>query len=496
MSAVLKVDDYLTGPWRAQPGPQTEAIRKAYIEELLYGGARGGGKTAYLLGDFAQEVPRKGGSNWHGVLFRRTYAQLEEVIKQSMETYPRWFDPDNKGLVVWYAGDKVWKWKNGATLKLRYLESDDDWLQYHGHQYCWIGFDELTSWPNPELYLRLKATLRSPNPLHKFKRIRCTANPGGPGHSWVKEYFGIKDYPNGGKILVPEDGSGMRRMFIKSKVTDNKVLVTADPHYAARLKSLGSPELVRAWLDGDWDVVQGAYFPEFTPATHVVAPFDIPRTWTRLRCMDWGSAKPFAVYWIAISDGQPTPIFNVLLPKGAMVVYRELYGTRGRNMGLQLTAEQVAERTLALEDPTEEINDSIIDPAAFQQNGGPSIAERIARHSRGRLMFRRGDNKRIPGWESVRSRLVGDGEGPMLYLFDTCTHLRAQLASVQHDPTKAEDVDTDAEDHAVDALRYGCMSRPWVRTQPEAKNIVPGYRLDDLWADRARALSLHNPHRI
>lgn len=460
----------------------------------MYGGARGGGKTAYLLGDFGQDVARPGGHQWHGILFRRTYAQLEEVIKQSLETFPRWYDPQNQGLVQWFAGDKIWKWKNGATLKLRYAESDEDYINYQGHQYTWIGWDELTTWPSPELYLRLKATLRSPNRDIKHKRIRATANPGGPGHSWVKEYFGIKDFPDGGVILTPDDGSGSRRLFVKSRVQDNKVLTEADPSYAARLKSLGSESLVRAWLDGDWEVVQGAYFPQFDPKLHVVAPFEVPRTWTKIRCMDWGSARPFAVYWLAVSDGQPTE-YDQVIPKGALVVYREWYGTKGSNVGLGYTAEQVADGIVEREPPDEEINDSVLDPAAFAQNGGPSIAERIARHSKGKVMFRRGDNKRIPGWEAVRSRLVGSGEGPMLYLFNTCPHLRAQIASVQHDPTKAEDVDTDGEDHAVDALRYGCMSRPWARVHKVNDIVIPGYRLDELWKVRDQALSM-NRNRI
>lgn len=488
--------DYLTGPWKPQPGPQTNAIRQAYIEEMLYGGARGGGKTAWLLGDFGQDVPRAGGSHWHGILFRRTYGQLEEVIKQSLETYPRWFDPKNQGHVVWMAGEKTWKWRNGATLKLRYAESDDDWMQYHGHQYTWIGWDELTTWSNPELYLRMKATLRSAHPDIKHKRIRATANPGGPGHSWVKEYFGISDYPDGGKILLPEDGSKMRRIFIKSKVSDNKVLTDADPEYASRLKALGSPELVRAWLDGDWEVVQGAYFPEFSAAKHVIQPFPIPPEWTRIRCMDWGSAQPFAIYWIAIADGSPiqfAPDLN--LPKGAMVVYREWYGTRGRNVGLGLTAEQVADGIVEREvDELEGVHDAVLDPSAFAQAGGPSIAERMARHSDGRVMFRRGDNKRIPGWEAIRSRLVGTGEGPMLYVFSTCPHLRTGLATLQHDPTKPEDADTDGEDHACDALRYGCMARPWARTKATVTDARFGYRLDDLWAQRDLTTKQHQRH--
>lgn len=471
-------------PWRAQPGPQLTAIQKAWVPELLFGGARGGGKTAYLLGDFAQDIPTPAGPYWHGVIFRRTYPQLEEVIKQAMEMYPPWFGRDN---VKWTEKDKTWRWKNGASLKLRFLEHSGDWMEYHGHQYTWLGYDELTTWPDPENYLRIKATLRSAHPEVKTKRIRASANPGGPGHEWVKEYFGIGRYPKGMVVLTPEDGSASSRMFIPSKVTDNKILLEADPDYVNRLKGLGSPELVRAWLDGDWSVVQGAYFPEFDPTRHIVQPFDVPPDWPRLRAMDWGSAAPFCVHWAALAmDNYPLPDGRVI-PKGALVVYREWYGAKGANVGLKLDAEVVAEGIVERTPEWETISDMVIDPSAFAQNGGPSIAERMMmKVGGGALSMRRGDNKRIPGWDALRQRLKGDGERPMIYWFSTCQHAIRTIPGLQHDETKMEDMDTEGEDHAADCDRYLCMMRPWAPPAKEAprKPGLTGYCLDDLWEQR------------
>jgi hypothetical protein len=468
-------------PWRAQEGPQRIAVQKPWVPELLFGGARGGGKTAFLLGDFAQDVPTEAGPYWHGVLFRQTYPQLEEVIKQSLEMYPPWFGKKN---VTWTEKDKTWRWKHGATLKLRFLELNTDWMQYQGHQYGWLGFDELTTWPAPENYHRLKATLRSPHTQVRFKRIRATANPGGPGHEWVKEYFGIGRFPKGGVILTPDDRSGMSRMFIPSRVEDNRILLNADPGYIDRLRSLGSPELVRAWLEGDWNVVQGAFFPEFTPDRHVVAPFEIPPEWPRICAMDWGSAAPFAVYWAAISDGSVAPNGRQY-PRGSLIIYREWYGAKSANLGLKMTAEEVAEGIVSRTDPFEKITDFVIDPSAFIMNGGPSIAERMM-VSQTTLAMRRGDNKRIPGWDQVRDRLRGDGERPMLYLFSTCQHLIRTLPALQHDQKHPEDVDTEGEDHAGDALRYLCMMRPWlpVKEEPQRPKNLNGYCLDDLWEIR------------
>jgi hypothetical protein len=419
---------------------------------LFYGGAVGGGKSDYLLGDFAQDVPGPWGTHWHGVLFRKTYPQLEELIARSQEIYPPWFPG-----VHWQEGKTTWLWPNGATLKMRHLESSTDWMNYWGHQYTWIGWDELPTWPDMTSYQKLKARLRSAHYVPN-KRIRATGNPGGPGHSIVKGYFRIDQHPLGGHIF---EAGGMRRLFVRSRLADNRILLRHDPAYATRLAGLGSPDLVRAWLEGDWNVIAGAFFPEFGDR-HIVDPVELPTHWTRFRAMDWGSAKPFSVGWYAVSDGE-LPQF----PRGALIKYREWYGMREGepNVGLKLTAEEVGQGIIKLEDKDERILYGVLDPSAFAEDGGPSIAECMSRNKG--PVFRAADNKRVSqrgamgGWDQLRARLKGDESGPMLYLFSTCTHTIRTLPALQHDDTKPEDVDTDAEDHAADETRYACMSRPW-----------------------------------
>jgi hypothetical protein len=484
--------------WRPQPGPQSDAIRKAWVGELFFGGARGGGKSDFLLGDFAMDVAQPWGESWHGIIFRQTYKQLEELIKRSLVLYPGWFDPNGQGNVTWRAGDSMWVWANGATLKLRYAESDTDWMEYQGHQYGWIGWDELPTWASPENYMRMKGCLRCADPRVPYRRIRASGNPGGPGHQWVKRYFGIDRFPKGYELVGDVDSPNLkaRRMYIPSKLTDNKILTTADPEYLDRLKELGSPELVRQWVDGDWDGVVGAYFPEFTARDHIIRldASDIPENWTRIRAMDWGSAKPFAVYWAAVADGTET-LGGRWFPRGALVVYREYYGAKKPNEGVRMAAEDVA-RAIAEMDGDDRIQDSVIDPAAWQQNGGPSIAERMMTATNGKVSMRHGDNKRIPGWDQVRARLRGDGEHPMIYVSDRCENLIRTLPALQGDPMKPEDIDTEAEDHAGDALRYLCMMRPYVG---KGKKIPPpvnaGLRLETLFKDRERHLRV-NRHRI
>lgn len=453
-------------PWRAQPGPQLTAIRKHHVPELFFGGAVGGGKSDFELGDYAQDVPVYG-PNWHGILFRKSYPQLEELVTRSKLIYPNWF-PGSE----WTVGNHMWSFSNGATLKFRHAEDDDSWQQYQGHAYQWMGYDELPQWATPNFYRQMKTRLRNGNMPIPNKRIRGTGNPGGVGHGWIKEYFGIDRYPLGGH-LIPADKYGSARMFIRSSVTDNKILLQNDPEYIHRLQGLGSEALVQMYLAGDWNVIAGAFFPEFSTVRHVIRPFEIPRGWMRLRSMDWGSSAPFSVGWYAMSDGDlfETDVMGetkkLWFPRGAMIKYREWYGMKEgeNNVGLKLTAEEVADGIKDRESKGERLDMSVIDPSAYKEDGGPSIA---ARMSNRKVDFQKADNARKPGWDQLRARLKGDLDGnPMLLFFDTCPDSIRTIPQLQHDRGKSagavEDVDTHSEDHAGDETRYACMSRPWVR---------------------------------
>jgi len=498
--------------WQPQPGPQALAVAAAFIDELLYGGARGGGKTSFLLGDFLQDIDY--GPGWTGIFFRRSYPELEEAIKQSKSMYT----PLG---AVWKVSERTWHFPSGATLKMRHLDNEQDADLYQGHEYPWIGWDELGNWPNLTSYDRLKACLRTTDPRVLRKRIRASANPGGPGHHAVRAYF-IDHAPLGFQRIVGEHG--MTRMFIPAKLTDNQILMTVDPGYVDRLRSLGSKELVRAWLEGDWNVVTGAYFPELSLNKHVIEPFTIPPHLMQFLCGDWGSAKPFAFYWIAVSDGNlqipPDPFappgsYSRLIPKGALIVFREFYGCMPGmvNVGLRWPAFRVAQGILQRDREGERRSYGVMDPSAFKQDGGPSHGEVMARNG---VWLRPADNSRLSGWGQIRARLAGEdgdpdidnGVGtPMLYIFNTCPHLIRTLSALQHDKDDPEDCDTDGEDHGPDALRYGCMSRPWVRPSPlsiarhpdrpawlpPSVKIIQEVTLMDLFQDREAGLTVSLP---
>ncbi|WP_273430497.1 terminase large subunit domain-containing protein [Chitinibacter tainanensis] len=442
--------------WRPQEGPQTRLITCPAFE-VMFGGARGGGKTDAMLGEWAIHADRYG-EHAKGVFFRHSLPQLEAAIARAKQIYLRLG-------ARWKEQAKTFIWPNKATLKFRYLANEDDAENYQGHDYTRLYFEELTNWADPAGIFKVMATLRSGAGVPC--RMRATANPGGPGHHWVKARY-IDPAPAGYKPIIDPE-TGQARVFIPSLLGQNKILMQNDPNYAARLRMSGSAALVKAWLEGDWTVIEGAYFSEWSAARHVVKPFAIPSHWAQFRAFDWGSAKPFCCLWFAVSDGCLAAI-----PRGALVVYREWYGQEeGKpNVGLRLTMQEVAKGIIKRE-RGDKIEFGVADPAIFTRDGGPSIAETMMAEG---VMWRRADNKRVAGWEQVHLRLKGDEDDdyrPMLYVFDTCGALIRTLPALQHDKNNAEDVDSDMEDHAPDTLRYGCMARMLINELPADKKGAP-----------------------
>lgn len=425
--------------------------------EVVYGGARGGGKTDACLGDWALHA-RRYGENAKGLFLRRTQVALLPTIERAK----RLFRPLG---AIWKEQDKRFVWPNGATLYFRYLDKDSDADNYQGHDYTRVYVEELTQFVDPAPLDKIKATLRSGAGVPTGFRASC--NPGGPGHGWVKARY-IEPGPwNIVKSTFTNPFTGEEvsrsRVFIPAKLSDNPQLLHNDPGYVANLFMSGSKALVQAWLQGDWDVVEGAFFDCWDSSKHVVAPFVIPHEWQRFRAFDWGSASPFSVGWWAIAQDDYGSI-----PRGALVRYREWYGASAPQKGLKLTTEQVAAGIIE-RDAGDKISYSVADPAIFAEDGGPSRAEVFGRHE---VWFRRADNKRVSGngamggWDEMRQRLIGADGVPMLYVFDTCKDFIRTVPALPHDPKRMEDVDTGAEDHIADETRYACMSRPWVRPKP------------------------------
>lgn len=464
--------------WSPQPGPQVMAC-VCPADIVLFGGSRGGGKSDCAIGRQVLGGMRYG-YKWNGLFIRKNYKHFAELRRRIKELIRFGLPAKLKG------GDSQTNrliFENGALVLLTAIERPDKLEFFQGQQFSEISIEEGCQFSFIEdMIEKLKGCMRSPHGVPC--RMFITANPGGAGHGQVQARFklgkiGLEQGVAPGQFI--RDDSGETMVFIPSSVDDNKVLCNNDPQYVNRLKSIKDPMLRRAWLEGDWDVIMGGFFTDVWSSRNVLPRFRVPGHWPRYVGFDFGSAKPFSVGWYAVAGGEFIPELGRALPKGALVRFYEWYGCvkDQPNTGIRLDSPKIAERIVVIEAQHRLLGqgasvDRISDPAVFKQEDGPSIAEKMAMVG---VVWRKGDNQRIPGWDNVRSlmrgrivdtRTVGEGPDayempvyePMLYATDNCQHFLRIIPTLERDDHNFEDLDTTQEDHIADELRYICASRP------------------------------------
>lgn len=435
--------------WKPLPGSQSNFL-DCPIFEVLLEGTRGGGKTDTLLMSFAGQVGKGFGANWRGVLFRLTYPQLADVVAKSKRWFYQIF-PDAK----FNESDYSWKWPTGEMLFFRYGDCEDHYWNYHGHEYPWIGFEELTNWRDSAFFESMQSTCRS-SFAGMPRMVRATCNPFGRGHGWVKEryHLGTGGVPPG--QLISHEGE-KDRVRIHSSIYENTYLLAADPEYIKTLQSLKDPNRRKAWLEGDWDIHVGSFLEQvWNPAKHIVNPFPIPSSWKVWKALDWGYAAPYAVYWFALD------------PDGVHYIWRELYGAGEKvGTGTRENAADVAKKVRKIEEHDERLG------YEYRLNlADPSIMSKIGADRSIGQIFREQGVKWQEAWNAKGSRVNGAQEiirllaEDKLKVFSTCKHWLRTVPSIGPDDSNPEDVDTDAEDHAWDATRYGIMRR---RRNPDAE---------------------------
>jgi hypothetical protein len=464
--------------WRPQPGPQ-EALVDCSFPEVFFGGARGGGKTDGVLGKWALKE-RRYGSLFNAIMFRRTTVSAEDAIERSKEIYGRLGGTFNEQKLRW-------RMPNGGRVSFAYLDSVKDADEYQGRNVTDAWVEEAGQFPAPAPIDRLFGVLRSAHGVPI--QLILTANPGGAGQHWIRHRYGLVPFPKLPKAITRQvpNGTVHKIAVIPSRIGDNRIMLEKDPGYLDRLHLVGSEQLVKGWLEGDWTAIEGAFFDCWSEDKHVIRPFRIPDEWLRFRSGDWGSVSPFSFGWWAVAgddfllDGQ----VKRTIPRGAIVRYREWYGS-----GDKLTADVVGRGVAEREASDPKLSYGALDPSAFKEDGGPSIAERINEEliAKKLVPFSAADNTRVPrlgavgGWDQMRSRLVGKDGAPMIYCFSTCVDSIRTIPTLQHDPNRAEDVNTESEDHAADDWRYACMSRPWIKEKPQGEEKgknASGYRRID-----------------
>lgn len=443
--------------WVPNPGSQF-LFASCPALEVLIEGTRGGGKTDALLMDFASGVGRGWGSNWRGILFRRTFPQLSDVVAKSR----KWFSQAwPKGGCKWNSATYTWTWDSGEQLLFRYIRVPDDYWNYHGHEYPWIGFEELTNWPTPECYEAMRSCSRC-SVQGIPRKIRSTANPYGVGHNWVKNYFIDVAKPG----VTYTDQHGNQRVTIHSSYKENIALMTADPGYESRLAADSNEMRRRAWMEGDWDVVAGGMFDDVWDRTvHIVNPFKIPPTWKINRSFDWGSSAPFSVIWWAESNGEAVKVANgdvKCYPRGTLFAIAEDYGWNGQpNKGCSATSTEIARRVKRIEGViglNGRSRPGPADSAIFAVIDGRSIASEMELAGCRWDRAAKGAGSRVAGWERMRDMMEAATKTPMerpgLFVFANCQHWIRTVPTLPRDSGNPDDVDSEAEDHCGDATRY------------------------------------------
>lgn len=427
--------------------------------EALYGGAAGGGKSDAMLCEALRQVKIP---HYSGIIFRKTYPMLKDLVERSRELYPAAFPKAR-----YNSTDHMWRFPSGARISFGNMQREADRIKYQGQHYDFVGFDELTQFTWKE-YSYLMSRNRPSGPGTRVY-MRATANPGGIGHAWVKERFVTAAVPGTpiedeykivnaeGKILSLK----RKRIFIPASVFDNKILLRNDPNYIANLAMLSGAEK-EALLYGSWDSFDGQVFTEWRndPTgyathkwTHVINPFEIPSSWKIYRGFDFGYTRPFSVGWYAVDHD------------GCLYRIKEWYGCTGTpNKGLEIYPQAIAKGIYEREHEDPLLKGKkiigIADPAIFQKSTGESVAEMMEKAPYF-ISFSEGEHKRLPGLMQFHYRLAFDNNGKsMFYCFSTCKQFIRTIPSLIYSDENVEDVDTDGEDHIYDETRYVMSEHP------------------------------------
>lgn len=437
----IKVPDYDASPRQALFHTST-----AY--ETLYGGAAGGGKTAALCAEAVTTCLQYPGIRVY--VFRNTIPELKAtIIPEVRRQCAAYMDT---GALHYHGLDRQFRFDNGSIIQLAYMEHPGDEFNYQGAEIQLLMFDELTHFTQDQYeYLKTRVRTTGNYPL----RIMSATNPGNIGHGWVKSYFIDGKEPE--KVYTDKD-TGQSRIFIPAKVSDHP-LEKFKHDYRKSLEAIADTDLRRALLEGDWDVFSGQVFTEWRREKHIVDPFPIEDHWQRWSGYDWGYGNPATMLWLA-RDPSTNRVY----------VYKEFYATG-------MTVTQQAQKIKLIEGQ-DHVMPRLADPSIWKSKVNIEDGETIANlFMREGLTFVPANNERLAGKNAIHEALAPlplDGK-PKLQVFSNCYNLIRTLPSLPYDQHKPEDVDTDAEDHAYDALRYALMNARKPKRKDDEVPKPPGF---------------------
>jgi hypothetical protein len=418
---------------------QTE-FHKTIADEKLYGGAAGGGKTAAIVAEsvtLALEYP--------GIpvnMFRRTIPDLNKTIKR--EIIQQCGPYIKSGNMTWHGQSNAehegrsYVFSNGSSITLNYLDNENDVYHYQGAEMPIIAVDELTQFPQSWIDYLITRN-RTGNDEWPVLFMAGT-NPGGIGHGWVKKRF-IDHKPWGEVFHVSlPDGTTKSRVFIPARLDDHPN-ERFKKDYNKQLQSIGDPNLRKALREGSWTTFAGQVFVEFDYNIHVIQPFEIPKHWQRWRAMDHGNNN--SVGWFA-QDPHTERIY--MYREYREKEYKEI-GVKARNIKQFEAGETIA---YGLADP------SIWAAGQGSHATGKSIAQLYEDDD---VRWMPANNDRKAGLEIVHKKLAIQKDGlPGIQFFSTCSSTITTVPDLPYDKFKVDDVDTKADDHDYDMLRYALMA--------------------------------------
>lgn len=442
--------------------------------ELLYGGAKGGGKS-YLMRVCAicwcMTIP-----GLQVYLFRRTSPELRKSHLEGPTSFENLLAPLLASRRVTIVADQIRFW-NGSRIHLAHAQYEHNLSKYRGVGIHVLMIDQLEEFTEP-MYRLLRAEVRmagikipsESNLRGRFPRVLLSDNPGGVGDGWIMQQF-IDPAP---ELEIWESPAGFKRQFIPALLEDNPSIELEDPMYRRRLEDLGNPMLVEALLLGRRGLVAGSFFSDVwnRPDYQILKPFSVPAGWWCFASFDWGSASPASLGIWAVANGEEVTIAGDRrwFPPGSMIRMDELYtvvehdGKVEHNVGQRLTNAKLGLQVAALAAPYQP-RFIAADPQVFQEMGGPSIGDQMIEAAQARgygLPLVRADNARVPGWQKVRKMMhqsaANHPEGAGLWVVDTCRHWMRTMTGVQKDPARGgEDLKKEGEDHCADDTRYAVM---------------------------------------
>jgi len=458
--------------------PQQSRAFQSQATEILYGGAAGGGKSHLMRAVAILLCSEVKGLQVY--LFRRLSDDLYKNHMEGAGGFYALLAPWFEAKLVRFNGSKNYlEFWNGSKIWLSHCQYEKDVQKYQGPEIHVLLIDELTHF-SEKIYrfLRNRVRLGDLNIPEKYRGklplILCGSNPGGVGHQWVKRTF--VDYASPMQIKrTDKPEGGMLRQYIPAKLDDNPSLTKNDPGYIDRLEGLGNPALVKAMKDGDWNIVAGGALDDVWSPRLLLPRFQIPTSWTVDRSFDWGSSHPFSVGWWAQTDGTEVETEDGVIcpPKGSLIQIAEWYGTKGigTNEGLKLSSEEIAKGIKSKDEQLREsgwINGKVNPGPADNQirnvvdNAVPTIEKKMRTNGVSWTSSDKSPGSRVIGLELLRTRMKeahkDHPEDPAIYFMEHCRASISTLPTLPRDEKKTEDVDTKAEDHVYDMVRYRVLA--------------------------------------